>query len=198
MIRGCVGRASTFATVTRPLRQCRGYAEGGGDLHSLAKQIESSPSKRPQAVKGLTASTRGASQSGSSILPFAQRPITKTIPLPANYVQFEVDKPYNPYDFTPKNRLPPAYRRYPQGAPSRAIAIRQDPFHQLNIDPLDEVLNCGLISYHATEMGRIQRRADSKLTWKSQRKMGKAIRRARAMGLVPAFSRWNTSMVRLH
>ena len=119
--------------------------------------------------------------------------------LGSNYTfQLILLQPYNPYDFAPENRKPPAYRRFPQGAPSKAIAIRQDAFHQLDIDPLDEVLNCSLISHYATEMGRIQRRSESKLTWKSQRKIGKAIRRARAMGLIPMFSRWKDSMVRIN
>ena len=107
------------------------------------------------------------------------------------------EKPYNPYDFQPANRLPSPNRRMiePLG-PSRPLAIRGDVFYQLGINPLDEVLNCNLISSFTTDMGRIQKRNETKLTWKSQRKIGKAIRRARAMGLIPAFSRWEDSMIK--
>ncbi|KIM21020.1 hypothetical protein M408DRAFT_117045 [Serendipita vermifera MAFF 305830] len=185
MLRGCARSASI--TVTRhtlqPLR--RGYADDA-DLHGLASQLESS-SRRPQ--KPTLPSQLGPSIPQRSSLQGGHQQ-------PPGFVPFETGKAYNPYDFAPENRKRPAYRRFPQGAPPRALAIRQDVFHQLDIDPLDEVLNCGLITSYATQMGRIQRRAESRLTWKSQRKMGKAIRRARAMGLIPAFSQWKESMIR--
>jgi len=41
MLRGCARRASTPATITRPLQLRRGYADDGADLHGLAKRIES-------------------------------------------------------------------------------------------------------------------------------------------------------------
>jgi hypothetical protein len=41
MLRGCVGKASTSATVTRSLQLRRGYADDGADLRGLAKRIES-------------------------------------------------------------------------------------------------------------------------------------------------------------
>jgi len=37
------------------------------------------------------------------------------------------------------------------------------------------------------QMGRIKTRAETGLTWKNQRKVGKLVRRARAMGLI---SQW--------
>jgi hypothetical protein len=40
-----------------------------------------------------------------------------------------------------------------------------------------------------TEMGKIKGRADTKLTRKSQRRLGQAIRRAKMMGLTPMLSR---------
>jgi hypothetical protein len=40
-----------------------------------------------------------------------------------------------------------------------------------------------------TDMGKIRGRADTKLTRKSQRRLGKAIRRAKMMGLTPMLSR---------
>ena len=38
-------------------------------------------------------------------------------------------------------------------------------------------------------MGRIIPRDQTMLTWKNQRKLGQAIRRAKAMGIIPVFSK---------
>lgn len=83
-----------------------------------------------------------------------------------------------------------------QAGPPRPLAVREDVFHQLDINPLDEVLNSGLITQYTTDMGRIKARRETRLTWRNQRKVGKAIRRARAMGLIPSFSKWSERMIR--
>lgn len=62
-------------------------------------------------------------------------------------------------------------------------------FHQLQIDPLHEAMNSRLLSYFVTEMGKIKPRSATKLTWRSQRRLGKAIRRAKMMGVIPVLSR---------
>lgn len=38
-------------------------------------------------------------------------------------------------------------------------------------------------------MGKIKPRSQTKLTWRSQRRLGKAIRRAKMMGIIPVLSR---------
>lgn len=38
-------------------------------------------------------------------------------------------------------------------------------------------------------MGKIKSRAETGLTWKNQRRLGKAIRRAKMMGVIPVLSR---------
>lgn len=73
--------------------------------------------------------------------------------------------------------------------PSNSESRRQDIFHQLNIDPIWESHNSSLMSHFVTETGRIQSRALTGLTWKNQRRVGKAIRRAKKMGVIPVFSR---------
>ena len=80
-------------------------------------------------------------------------------------------------------------RKPSQIGPSRANSEREDVFRQLNIDPLHEAMNSRLMSSFVTEMGKIQRRSETKLTWRSQRRLGKAIRRAKMMGVIPLHSR---------
>ena len=45
------------------------------------------------------------------------------------------------------------------------------------------------MSYFVTHMGKIKRRSETQLTWKNQRRIGKAIRRAKMMGIIPVLSR---------
>lgn len=73
--------------------------------------------------------------------------------------------------------------------PGRAESEKHDIFRQLDIDPLHEVFNSHLLSNYVTDMGRIQKRSETQLTWRSQRKLGKAIRRAKQMGIIPMYSR---------
>ena len=69
------------------------------------------------------------------------------------------------------------------------MSQRLDAFHQLNIDPLHEATSSNLMSSFVTEMGKIRTRSETLLTWKNQRRLGKAIRRARMMGIIPILSR---------
>ncbi|RKP22398.1 ribosomal protein S18, partial [Syncephalis pseudoplumigaleata] len=64
-------------------------------------------------------------------------------------------------------------------------ARRQDPFNLLGLDPLHEFKNVPLLSRFVTEMGRIRPRSETGLSTKNQRRLSKAIKRARAMGLMP-------------
>ncbi len=75
--------------------------------------------------------------------------------------------------------------------PKKALAIREDIFHQLRINPLNEIYNRSLLRDYVSELGRIIPRDQTKLTWKNQRKLGQAIRRAKAMGIIPIFSKGN-------
>ncbi|KAJ2694973.1 hypothetical protein H4R19_005874, partial [Coemansia spiralis] len=64
-----------------------------------------------------------------------------------------------------------------------------DPFRVLGLDPLKEYKNALVLSNFVTEMGRIKPRHKSGLTAKSQRRVAKAIRRARSFGLLPITSK---------
>ncbi|EGO27856.1 hypothetical protein SERLADRAFT_383498 [Serpula lacrymans var. lacrymans S7.9] len=76
--------------------------------------------------------------------------------------------------------------------PGRREARRQDVFYQLGIDPLHESQNAALLSAFVTEMGKIRPRTQTGLTTKTQRRLGKAIRRAKMMGVIPWLSRART------
>jgi ribosomal protein S18 len=62
-------------------------------------------------------------------------------------------------------------------------------FAQLGLDPVREATNRELMSNFVSDMGKIRGRAETELTRKSQRRLGKAIRRAKMMGLTPVLSR---------
>jgi small subunit ribosomal protein S18 len=73
--------------------------------------------------------------------------------------------------------------------PGAAESRRYDWFYQLGIDPLDEATNPRLLSYFITDMGKVKSRAETKLTWRSQRRLTKAIRRAKMMGVMPILNK---------
>jgi len=96
----------------------------------------------------------------------------------------------SPHSWSFKNRTntPKIVKKFAVG-PSSKESKTHDVFHQMDIDPLHECMNSTLMSYFVTELGKIKGRAETKLTWRSQRRMGKAVRRAKMMGIIPFFSR---------
>ncbi|KIM90948.1 hypothetical protein PILCRDRAFT_811450 [Piloderma croceum F 1598] len=109
---------------------------------------------------------------------------------------FTLNKPLHPSEFsrerrviTPRRSLKP----WDLGPPAK-LARHKDPFHQMGIDPLDECLNSTLLSQYVTSMGRIEKRAVTRLTSKSQRKISKAIKRAKMMGIIPIHSRVSSGL----
>ncbi|KAG6821580.1 hypothetical protein H0H93_000089 [Arthromyces matolae] len=100
-----------------------------------------------------------------------------------------------PHEFSYNARLitKPTYvtRRAKVGPPT-SIARRNDPFHQLDIDPVDLVLQPDMFTPYLSEMGKIYSRNVTGLTMKSQRRLGKAIRRAKMMGVIPVLSRYQS------
>ncbi|KAI0304206.1 ribosomal protein S18, partial [Russula brevipes] len=73
--------------------------------------------------------------------------------------------------------------------PGAAQSRQNDWFYQLDIDPLNEATNPRLLSYFVTDMGKVKSRAETKLTWRNQRRLTKAIRRAKMMGVMPIFNK---------
>ncbi|KAI8377854.1 ribosomal protein S18 [Radiomyces spectabilis] len=75
----------------------------------------------------------------------------------------------------------------------QAKANLQDPFDVLGLDPLHEYKNYRLLSNFVSDMGKILPRQQTGLTAKNQRKLAKAIKRARAMGIMSCTSKEHTS-----
>lgn len=82
--------------------------------------------------------------------------------------------------------------------PTKAEALKHDLIHINRLNPAkpslhdDSYKNAAILANYVTEMGKIMPRASTGLTRKSQRLVGKAIRRARSMGLLPVMSRGGT------
>jgi small subunit ribosomal protein S18 len=95
-----------------------------------------------------------------------------------------------PHYFSHDHRFkgPPPFAKRPLIGPGQKKAKQQDVFYHLGIDPLQEASNDVLMSSFVTEMGKIKHRAETGLTTKSQRRLGKAIRRAKMMGVIPVLS----------
>ncbi|KAG8743369.1 hypothetical protein FRC10_012173 [Ceratobasidium sp. 414] len=96
----------------------------------------------------------------------------------------------NPNHLSREHRVyrPERRPKDPTMGPGRKQAQSLDVFRKLDIDPLDEYKNGTLLKSFVSEMGKIHPRAKTGLTWRSQRRVGKAIRRARAMGIIPLWS----------
>ncbi|KZT42900.1 hypothetical protein SISSUDRAFT_793490 [Sistotremastrum suecicum HHB10207 ss-3] len=72
--------------------------------------------------------------------------------------------------------------------PNARDSRRHDIFLQLGLDPLREINNDQLLRGYLTRMGKMQTRVTTKLTQRSQRKLGQTIRRAKKMGILPIWS----------
>ncbi|GAA6014887.1 hypothetical protein JCM11491_002149 [Sporobolomyces phaffii] len=99
----------------------------------------------------------------------------------------------SPQHLSPDHLLTPYLPRpnfalaHPLGPPT-AFGETHDPFVRYGIDPLRHaVMNPFWKAEFCTTMGKIKPRGKTGLQRKSQRRVGKAIRRARSMGLIPTF-----------
>lgn len=99
-------------------------------------------------------------------------------------------KVIKPSDLTPSKCVNERkYTRRNVVPPSAPQARYNDIFRQLNLDPVDFALNPSVLSAYISEMGKIYGRNITGLTSRSQRRLGKAIRRARMIGILPQLSR---------
>ncbi|KAF8974182.1 hypothetical protein BDZ97DRAFT_2069159 [Flammula alnicola] len=106
------------------------------------------------------------------------------------YRVFEMGKVLLPQDLTYNAVvLKPRMFRKPVVAPGPEIARKHDTFHQLNLDPRKFTTNGAVLSHFVSEMGKIKSRDRTLLTLKSQRLLGRTIRRAKMMGVIPTLSR---------
>ena len=105
-------------------------------------------------------------------------------------VKFQACNHIRPHILNQKNRYSkwtPTPKRL-LVAPGGREAARSDIFRQLEIDPIHEHANVRLLSNYVTELGKIKPRVDSGLTTKNHRRLSKAIKRAKMMGLMPQLS----------
>jgi small subunit ribosomal protein S18 len=95
-----------------------------------------------------------------------------------------------PYDLTQSSLYPTRKpgAKPPLLGPSKKVAIQVDPFYQSGTSPIEHTLNPNFTLAFVNSLGRIKGRAETGLTRRSQRRVGKMVRRARAMGLVSKFS----------
>jgi small subunit ribosomal protein S18 len=89
----------------------------------------------------------------------------------------------------PTRYIPP---KPPLLGPTNAVARRQDPFYLTGIDPRDQALNPNFVAAFTDGLGRIKSRKVTGLTRKSQNKVAKMVKRARAMGVVGVFNAKNS------
>lgn len=75
----------------------------------------------------------------------------------------------------------------------RPVRPSQDPFEVLGLDPLKEYKNFTLLSHFVSDIGKILPRESTGVSAKNQRKLAKAIKRARAMGLMSSTSKSSAS-----
>ncbi|PKI85077.1 hypothetical protein MVES1_001204 [Malassezia vespertilionis] len=163
-------------------------------LDQLASFLESQPKERPARAPrtaGYQRSQNNTTQKGVQAMAGARRTEqlgpTKT---------FQNGQYYDPYTLEPTNLTMQRRRRaLPLLGPTKREAMKQDPLHILGLNPAkpsladDTYKNGALLAEFTSEMGRILPRNISGLTRKSQRYIGKAIRRARALGILPVMSR---------
>ncbi|KAF9045881.1 hypothetical protein BDP27DRAFT_1209935, partial [Rhodocollybia butyracea] len=95
------------------------------------------------------------------------------------------------YESVLKRRMPPKIKA--QVGPSRRAARANgiDPFYPLSVDPLKHATNPAMFMPFLSDMGKINGRNVTGLTKKNQRRVGKAIRRAKMMGILPILSKRN-------
>ncbi|KAJ4478285.1 hypothetical protein J3R30DRAFT_3480341 [Lentinula aciculospora] len=93
------------------------------------------------------------------------------------------------YNSVVKQRGRPPTRA--QVGPSRREAQHMDPFYRLGVDPLKQAMNPAMLIPFVSEMGKVYGRNVTSLTKKNQRRIGKAIRRAKMMGILPILSKRN-------
>ncbi|KAF8195721.1 hypothetical protein K438DRAFT_1826405 [Mycena galopus ATCC 62051] len=168
-------------------------------LCSLRARLHTTPFSTFAAVRNASTSMRGLAnvlEEEAKNTPLADKGKDTTPAQETNRPQLEY-KPFNssfirPHDLSLDGRQ---WKERPstrpaQIAPSTADARQSDVFYQLGLDPLKFALHPGVLSPFLSEMGMIHPRRTTALTTKSQRRVAKAIRRAKMMGVIPMHSRF--------
>ncbi|ORZ34815.1 hypothetical protein BCR44DRAFT_33648 [Catenaria anguillulae PL171] len=93
--------------------------------------------------------------------------------------------------YTPADLDESQPKTFPPAVPS-LNTIQFDVFKAMGTDPLASYKDVTLLSNFVTETGMLMHRKHTKLSAKNQRKLTKAVKRARAMGLMPHTYRMET------
>ncbi|KXN83738.1 37S ribosomal protein RSM18, mitochondrial [Leucoagaricus sp. SymC.cos] len=153
--------------------------------HVLARRSSSSAHNTEKALlpgdfTGLTKLLEGIPSGESSLAPQNGR----------NWRIFYNGEVVTPNELTPeKCANKPKRTRRAVIPPPTSVTRYNDLFRQLDIDPVEFSLNPSVLSAYVSEMGKIYGRNITGLTSRSQRRLGKAIRRARMIGILPQLSR---------
>ncbi|GHJ85482.1 hypothetical protein NliqN6_1884 [Naganishia liquefaciens] len=201
--------ACTFEKITRPSGSGPApYSQQDGDatrdvLAQLAKGLkETGPSASEGFSSGSHVNLPARSVPSTPIQTFRNGQVRRARSATGThrvYTNIPPSPPlnqlYSPIDLHKSSLFPKARRgaKPPLLGPSAPLAKRSDPFYILDVNPIDESTNHKLVSAYVTQMGKIKTRAETGLTWKNQRRVGKMVRRARAMGLI---SRWDNNLTR--
>ncbi|TDL29413.1 hypothetical protein BD410DRAFT_892711 [Rickenella mellea] len=176
-------RATTYPAVAQhwaPRRYAQSQAVSDLDIMQDALQPEETPLPDTAVNKKLPSGTLEPSYY-ASIQPTERQAQRYSAIKPNSFIK--------PADFSyHSRRLRKSSHSVPY-APHGKKARYSDPFVQFNIDPRYTPENTKLLGAFVTEMGKIEKRAITGLSIRSQRMVGKAIKRSRMMGLLPLFCR---------
>ncbi|KAG2152391.1 hypothetical protein BD769DRAFT_1658814 [Suillus cothurnatus] len=166
-------------------------------FRAFSRQCSHSRAYFPPASRSLHSPLQNDQKKLSTILDELSEPSAPAASNPnAPWMQQGVRRRFDhklfirPHYFSHDHRFkgPPPFSKRPLIGPGKKQAKQQDVFYRLGVDPLQEASNDVLMSSFVTEMGKIKHRAETGLTTKSQRRLGKAIRRAKMMGVIPVLS----------
>ena len=195
-MKGATSLVSTFAAASGSralqVRTFTSTPSARSALDDLSSSIEKLAQSRASASPSSSTSASGAVHNPRSTSPTRER---QTVSGRA----FMNGHYYNPstLSYTSITQRPNRLAR-PLLGPSKAEAVQQDLIHQNGLKPGkpslhdDSYKNAAILANYVTEMGKIMGRSATGLTRKSQRSVGKAVRRARSMGLLPVMSRGGT------
>ncbi|KAI9314308.1 ribosomal protein S18 [Dichotomocladium elegans] len=161
-------------------------------LCRMARPMTTALSNRPFTVSATCMETREPERAEIELqtLALLQDYImvnrAKSLAEPARFYQkiHKVGDLYHPEDLNDAR-----YQDQIRQRRGRPVKPDQDPFEILDIDPLHEYKNVKLLSHFVSETGKILPRDQTGVSAKNQRKLAKAIKRARAMGFMSCTSK---------
>ncbi|ORX35628.1 hypothetical protein BD324DRAFT_630899 [Kockovaella imperatae] len=174
-----IGGLRTFSSTSIPSRPPpNGFESFAGSLANIlgsqAASSSSSNGSTPQTQTEAMLKDMGAAADGRR-------------------TNFHPGATISPSELTRERLFPGSFRprrKPPLFGPQEGKARQRDPFILANSHPLEHTYNARLIQAFLDPMGRIKPRSETQLSKKSQKQVGKLVRRARSMGII---SVWNNS-----